>query len=106
MLFRSAFLHKVLDGPTDKSYGINVASLAGLPKSLIARSKMILKRLEEDSNTTQGVGLDLFNFLEYDSKEEIIKETKAEEVFKRIEEIDLNTLTPLDALKLLYELKE
>ncbi len=67
---------------------------------------MILKRLEEDSNTTQGVGLDLFNFLEYDSKEEIIKETKAEEVFKRIEEIDLNTLTPLDALKLLYELKE
>lgn len=101
-----AFLHKVLDGPTDKSYGINVASLAGLPKSLIARSKMILKRLEEDSNTTQGVGLDLFNFLEYDSKEEIIKETKAEEVFKRIEEIDLNTLTPLDALKLLYELKE
>lgn len=52
------------------------------------------------------MGLDLFNFLEYDSKEEIIKETKAEEVFKRIEEIDLNTLTPLDALKLLYELKE
>ncbi len=62
-----AFMHKVLDGPTDKSYGINVASLAGLPKSLLARSKIILEALEEDS---------------------------------------INRLTPLEALNLLYELKE
>ena len=45
-----AFLHKVIDGPTDKSYGINVASLAGLPKSLIERSKEVLKSLEENNN--------------------------------------------------------
>ncbi|MCM1556507.1 MAG: DNA mismatch repair protein MutS [Anaeroplasma bactoclasticum] len=101
-----AFLHKVLDGPTDKSYGINVASLAGLPKSLIARSKMILDALEEESNTNKGLSMDLFNFLEYDSKEEIQKETRAEKTQKRLDEIDLNCLTPLDALKLLYELKE
>ncbi|MDE6661256.1 MAG: DNA mismatch repair protein MutS [Anaeroplasmataceae bacterium] len=100
-----AFLHKVLDGPTDKSYGINVASLAGLPKSLIARSKMILEQLEE-ANTNAGVSLDLFNFLEYDSKEEVKKETRAEKTQKRLDEIDVNCLTPLDALKLLYELKE
>ncbi|MDE6047354.1 MAG: DNA mismatch repair protein MutS, partial [Anaeroplasmataceae bacterium] len=101
-----AFLHKVLDGPTDKSYGINVASLAGLPKSLIARSKMILNQLEEESNTNKGISMDLFNFLEYDSKEEVKKETRAEKSQKRLDEIDLNCLTPLDALKLLYELKE
>ncbi len=101
-----AFLHKVLDGPTDKSYGINVASLAGLPKSLIARSKMILDTLEEESNTKKGISLDLFNFLEYDSKEEVQKETRAEKTQKRLDEIDLNCLTPLEALKLLYELKE
>lgn len=101
-----AFLHKVLDGPTDKSYGINVASLAGLPKSLIARSKMILDTLEEESNHKHGISLDLFNFLEYDSKEEVVKETRAERIQKRLDEIDLNSLTPLDALKLLYELKE
>nr|MDE5547033.1 DNA mismatch repair protein MutS [Anaeroplasmataceae bacterium] len=101
-----AFLHKVLDGPTDKSYGINVASLAGLPKSLIARSKMILDQFEEESNKNKGVSLDLFNFLEYDSKEEVQKETRAEKTQKRLDEIDLNCLTPLDALKLLYELKE
>ncbi len=101
-----AFLHKVLDGPTDKSYGINVASLAGLPKSLIARSKMILDKLEEESTTKKGVSLDLFNFLEYDSKAEVQKETRAEQMMKRMDEIDLNTMTPLDALKLLYELKD
>ena len=101
-----AFLHKVLDGPTDKSYGINVASLAGLPKSLIARSKMILDSLESESNTSPAVSLDLFNFLEYDSKEEVVKETRAERTQKRIDEIDVNSLTPLEALKLLYELKE
>ncbi|MDE7264460.1 MAG: DNA mismatch repair protein MutS [Anaeroplasmataceae bacterium] len=101
-----AFLHKVLDGPTDKSYGINVASLAGLPKSLIARSKIILQQLEEESGKEKGIALDLFNFEEYDAKEEVIKETRAEQTLKRLEEIDLNHLTPLEALKLLYELKE
>ncbi len=101
-----AFLHKVLDGPTDKSYGINVASLAGLPKSLIERSKIILETLEKDSNTKKGVNLDLFNFLEYENKEEVKKETRAEKIEARLKEIDLNMLTPIEALKLLYELKE
>lgn len=41
------FLHKVLDGGADKSYGINVASLAGLPRSLIERSKRFLKHLRK-----------------------------------------------------------
>ena len=101
-----AFLHKVIDGPTDKSYGINVASLAGLPKSLIARSKIILESLEEESNTKKSVALDLFNFEEYDNKEETIKETIAELIKKRLDEVDVNKITPLEALNLLYELKD
>ena len=99
------FLHKVLDGPADKSYGINVASLAGLPKSLIARSKDILEALESEK-TGKEIELDLFNFEAYDNKEEVIVETKGEQIVKRLEEIDINKITPLDALKLLYELKE
>ncbi|MBO5712391.1 MAG: DNA mismatch repair protein MutS, partial [Acholeplasmatales bacterium] len=61
-----AFLHKVVDGPTDKSYGINVASLAGLPKSLIERSKQVLNALEEDNKTNRGITLDLFDFNAYE----------------------------------------
>ncbi len=101
-----AFMHKVLDGPTDKSYGINVASLAGLPKSLLARSKIILEALEEDSITKKGIALDLFNFGEYEQQEEVQKQTKADQILKRLNEVDVNRLTPLEALNLLYELKE
>lgn len=98
------FLHKVLDGGADKSYGINVAALAGLPKSLIERSKQVLTHLEE-SELKKNVNLDLFNFEEFDSKPEIIEESKAEKMKKAIDELDLNNLTPMDALRFLYELK-
>ena len=101
-----AFLHKVLDGPTDKSYGINVASLAGLPKSLTERSKQILNVLEEDSNSHKAITLDLFNFDAYDEKEEVKEESIASKIKNRLDEVDINKLTPLEALNILYELKE
>ena len=101
-----AFLHKVLDGPTDKSYGINVASLAGLPKSLTERSKQILNVLEENSNSDKGITLDLFNFDAYDEKEEVKEESIASKIKNRLDEVDINKLTPLEALNILYELKE
>ena len=101
-----AFLHKVIDGPTDKSYGINVASLAGLPKSLIERSKQILNVLEEDNKSERGIALDLFNFEEYDNKEEVKKESKASLIKKRLDSVDVNRMSPIEALNLLYELKE
>jgi DNA mismatch repair protein MutS len=101
-----AFLHKVIDGPTDKSYGINVASLAGLPKSLIERSKQILNKLEEDNNTNNSITLDLFNFDEYDNKPEIKEESKAEKVKKALDEVDVNRISPIEALNILNMLKE
>jgi len=101
-----AFLHKVIDGPTDKSYGINVASLAGLPKSLIERSKQILNKLEEDNNTNNSITLDLFNFDDYDSKPEVVEETTAEKIKKALDEIDVNRISPIEALNILNMLKE
>ena len=101
-----AFMHKVISGPTDKSYGINVASLAGLPKSLIERSKEILSKLEETDNKKSLVTLDLFNFDNYEEKEEVKKETTASKIKNRLDEIDINNISPRDALNILYELKE
>ena len=101
-----AFMHKVISGPTDKSYGINVASLAGLPKSLIERSKEILLKLEETDNKKSLVTLDLFNFDNYEEKEEVKKETTASKIKNRLDEIDINNISPRDALNILYELKE
>ncbi|MBQ9899986.1 MAG: DNA mismatch repair protein MutS [Acholeplasmatales bacterium] len=100
------FLHKVIDGPTDKSYGINVASLAGLPKSLIERSKQVLQKLEEDNNTNNSISLDLFNFDEYEAKPEVVEESKAEKIKKALDEVDVNRISPIEALNILNMLKE
>ena len=100
-----AFLHKVKDGPTDKSYGINVASLAGLPKSLIERSKRILEVLESDSNAKKGVHLDLFNFEAYEELPEVKQDTKMKEIKEQLQAVDVNMLTPLEALNFINDLK-
>lgn len=100
-----AFLHKVLDGPTDKSYGINVASLAGLPKALIERSKQILQSLEENSNNKEAITLDLFNFDDYENDEPVVVDNKAIAIKEELEELDVNKLTPIEALNILYSLK-
>lgn len=98
------FLHKVLDGGADKSYGINVASLAGLPRSLIERSKKILETLEEN-NSTSGVNLDLFNFDAYEEETQNQEEEKAYNLKHALEILDIDSLTPREALDWLYKEK-
>lgn len=98
------FLHKVLDGGADKSYGINVASLAGLPRSLIERSKKILETLEEN-NSTSGVNLDLFNFDAYEEELQNQEEEKAYNLKHALEILDIDSLTPREALDWLYKEK-
>ena len=92
------FLHHVEKGTTDKSYGIQVASLAHLPRSLITRSKQILEKFEQKENK---VMLDLFN---YDAFEEdhtqFIDPTKTQ-ILDDIEKVDISNLTPIEALLLL-----
>ena len=94
------FLHKVLDGPTDKSYGINVAQLAHLPRTLIERSKQILEHLQ--SNNKKNVELDLFNFDDYEEK----KEEEVNPIIKELSLLDVDSLSPIQALNYLYELKK
>lgn len=98
------FLHKVLDGGADKSYGINVASLVGLPRSLIERSKKILETLEEN-NSTSGVNLDLFNFDAYEEEPQNQEEEKAYNLKHALEILDIDSLTPREALDWLYKEK-
>ena len=99
-----SFLHKVKDGPTDKSYGINVAELAGMPKSLIARSKEILNSLE-DNNNQKGMMPNLFDFDLYEENEKA-KEANDPEVVKYLRDLDIDEISPKEALTILYELKE
>ena len=99
------FLHKVKDGPVDKSYGINVAALAKLPKSLIARSKDILEKLESE-NHAHNVDLTLFNFDEDEEVEEENVPTLNNEIIEELEMIDVNNLTPIEAFNIIVKLKQ
>ncbi len=95
------FLHKVEQGRADKSYGINVASLAKLPRTLIKRSEKILKQLEQ---TAIDAKPNLFS-------EAMIEETASEEVHphpveEALEKLELDTMRPIEALNALYELKK
>jgi len=98
------FLHKIKEGPTDKSYGINVAELAKLPKTLIYRADEILKHLETDKKKTAL--LNLFNFDQVDTIENTFVTKTEEHVIESLKETDINTLTPLDALMLIKKLQD
>lgn len=96
------FLHKVLDGPIDKSYGINVAALAKLPRSLIERSKMILAELETNNHAHQ-IDLNLFTF-----EDEVEEEgpSVGDEIVKELHLLDVNYLTPMECMNILLNLKK
>ncbi len=93
------FLHKVIPGPVDKSYGIHVAKLAGMPKQVLNRANDILTFYETNSQTKQSQPVKQISF-DFDTKPE------SNEVLEKLAEIDPLKITPLDAINILYELKE
>lgn len=93
------FLRKIVKGGADDSYGIEVAKLAGVPNEIIKRAKEVLAELLKTGEKVQKKSeepTETFNF------ENILESQLADEVRK----LDLNTLTPIEALNVLYELKK
>ena len=92
------FLHKVMPGSVDKSYGINVAMLANLPKEVITRASDILKKYENNNKKRKDTVLQTsFNFIE---------ETKDNEIIDELKKIDPLNITAIEALNKLYEICE
>lgn len=90
------FLHKIEDGAIDKSYGIHVADLAGLPKDIINDANKMLKEYETNSKDSGSMQIS-FDFTEPVKEPNILKE--------EIDKIDPLNTTPMDALKILFDLK-
>ena len=98
------FLRKIVAGGTDESYGVHVAKLAGVPQTVTKRSNEILRTLErksilgskeqekENKKVAEGQ-LDMYNY-------------KLAEIAHEIDKIDLNSLTPIDALNTLVKIKD
>lgn len=124
------FLRNIVKGGADKSYGIEVAKLAGLPKEILVESRKILKRLEQKKELIEktvdvrqlslfGENLEFeddFEETEKDSENNQLYEEKLlqiekekeslQEIVNKIEDYDINNITPMDAMKFLFELKE
>ena len=90
------FLRKIVRGGASRSFGIEVASLAGVPKEVTARAKAILKGLEKKD----GVKVAAFE------EEEPMYNASLSEIKQLLEETDINTLSPMQALMMLADLKE
>lgn len=95
------FLHKIIEGGTDDSYGIEVAKLAGLPNSVIKRAKEELKDLEISGKIRLSKGLE-------NSRDSQISFAAVNEhnAIARIRALDINIISPMDALMFVKELKE
>ncbi|HOF28926.1 MAG TPA: DNA mismatch repair protein MutS, partial [Anaerolineaceae bacterium] len=91
------FLHKIVPGAADRSYGIHVAQMAGLPPSVITRANEILKQLEQSSGTTLPAAS-----ATQDQLRLFPENNPMIEAFKKL---DLESLSPIQALNLLYEWK-
>lgn len=96
------FLRKIVRGGTDDSYGIEVAKLAGVPSEVVKRAKEILSDIESGTSKTVVIKkteepvFDIFSS---------VTASKDSEVADKLRAIDLNTLTPIEAMNLLFELK-
>ena len=97
------FLRKIVRGGTDDSYGIEVAKLAGVPSDVVKRAREILSEIESDKprvvtqKVETGDSFDLFSG---------ITASKDSEVADKIREVDINTITPIEAMNLLFEMKK
>jgi len=102
------FLHKLLPGGTNRSYGIQVAALAGVPEPVIVRAKQLLKNIEGGELTASGQPR-LTAPADAPGRKSpsqlALFALAPDQVRKKLRETHLDNLTPLDALKVLYELK-
>ena len=91
------FLYRVIDGKADKSYGINVARLAHLPSSVLDRAKQILDNLELQPNMVGEVQAPVV--IEKENPQHV-------QIIDQVKQVDVNKMTPMEAMQFLYELKD
>ena len=100
------FLRKIVPGGADRSYGVAVAKLAGLPKSLIARARQIMARLEVDGQANGSIGKSILEERRAPDRQLGMMDFKPMELVEEISALDVVSMTPIDALNKLFELNE
>ena len=99
------FLRRIIPGGADDSYGIEVAKLAGLPDWIIKRAKEILKELTSGKTDDKETFANISPRNNEDDMQLNLLDTASNAVTDKLKSVDVNTLTPIEAMNLLYELK-
>ena len=101
------FLRKLIQGGSEHSFGIHVAKMAGMPKSVVGRANIIMKRLEKAHSSKENMVKDLIS---KDDDMQLsffnLNEPIFEDIRKEIQDLDINSLTPVEALMKLNEIKK
>ncbi|QCI93859.1 DNA mismatch repair protein MutS [Novosphingobium sp. EMRT-2] len=97
-------LHELAEGPADKSYGLAVARLAGVPAPVVKRAKAVLDKLEKGRASTGGLAAGLDDLPLFAAAIEAVEE-KVDALRDRLNGLDIDALSPREALDLLYQLK-
>ena len=97
-------LHELAAGPADRSYGLAVARLAGVPPPVVARAKTVLDRLEKGRRETGGLAAG-FGDLPLFAAAAAAEEDQCDALRQRLAALDIDALAPRDALDILYDLK-
>ncbi|MFQ5330285.1 MAG: DNA mismatch repair protein MutS, partial [Thermodesulfobacteriota bacterium] len=103
---RIVFLRKVVSGGSSRSYGIQVARLAGLPDTVIARAKEILRNLEEGELNNLGIPAIAFNSAAPLIPSQMTLFGRKDELREKLNALDPDRMTPIEALQELINLKE
>ncbi len=98
-------LHELATGPADQSYGLAVARLAGVPEQVVARAKSVLARLERGRAETGGLAAGLGDLPLFAAAAEEVEEDSTDLLQKELQSLDVDALSPREALEILYELK-
>ena len=97
-------LHEVAGGAADRSYGIAVAKLAGLPPSVVARARSVLAKLEAGRDATGGIAAGLDDLPLFAAAAE--PEHARDPLLAMLDELEPDSLSPREALEALYRLKK
>ena len=99
------FLRKIVRGATDDSYGIEVAKLAGVPNEVVKRAREVLREIERETPSVMPSAPHPVSPAEPDMLLQL-RQSEAEEIADMIRHADLNTITPIEAMNLLFSLKK
>lgn len=106
------FLHKVKKGAADKSYGVHVAKLANMPEKIIERAQQLLEHFESQNVPTspptieeEVMQLSFFEEIEQKHEKKPLKSNE-QEIINRLENVNIVSMTPMEAMNLLFELQQ